>query len=103
MVRKLEDYRAFALRSDGEGAQYILELADEVERLRQIVSGKRLPSLYGKKEVADELEIDPKNMHHKMRTKDFPAPNGKVGGRLVWIKESILTYKQQLTAKKGSY
>lgn len=90
----LNQYRAWADDVGGEVGEKIHELVNELEEARKIISGKKLPQLLGSKEVADILEIDPKNMHHTRKTKFFPDPDVEVGKRPFWFITTIQAYQE---------
>ncbi|MBP1999492.1 hypothetical protein J2Z69_000511 [Paenibacillus shirakamiensis] len=93
----LSSYRAKARELGGEACRVINQLLDELEKEREITSGKKLPPLLGSKEVAERIEIDPKNLHHTRKTKFFPEPNTCVGKRPLWAEETINQYLDKLS------
>ncbi|CAH1054043.1 hypothetical protein [Paenibacillus pseudetheri] len=92
----LENYREWADNVGGEVGKKIQEILNELEEAQNIARGNSLPPLLGNKEVAELLEIDPKNMHHTRRTKLFPDPDLVVGNRPFWFKTSIQKYQERI-------
>lgn len=92
----LNQYREIADQIGGEVGAGIKALIDELEDARKIIRGKKYPPLLGSKEVAEQLDVDPKNMHHVRKTKLFPDPDVMVGTRPFWFKPSIDQYQEQM-------
>lgn len=92
----LNQYRLLADEIGGENGQKILELVNQLEEARAIIAGKKMPRVLGNKEVAETLEIDPKNMHHARKTRFFPDPDFYVGSRPFWFETSIQNYKDKV-------
>lgn len=88
----LNQYRQWADTVGGEVGEKIHELVGELEESRKIISGMKLPRLLGVKEVAEKIDVDPKNMHHVRKTKLFPDPNGFMGSRPYWFESTIDAY-----------
>lgn len=92
----LNQYRALAEQLGGEVGKQLTALINELEESRKIIRGKKYPPLLGSKEVAEQIEVDPKNMHHVRKTKLFPDPDVMVGSRPFWYKPSIDEYQERL-------
>ncbi|MEN1985240.1 hypothetical protein [Paenibacillus hubeiensis] len=92
----LNQYREIANQLGGEVGEQIAALVDELEDARQIIRGKKYPPLLGSKEVADQIGVDPKNMHHVRKNKMFPEPDVMVGSRPFWYKPSIDEYQERM-------
>lgn len=88
----LERHRRIADRLGGEAALSIHELIAEIERLRELMELPDVSALIGAKEVADILNINPKNMHHARKTRFFPEPYAHIGKRPMWLAETIKEY-----------
>ncbi|RJX41093.1 hypothetical protein D3P09_03545 [Paenibacillus pinisoli] len=101
----LERHRVIADRAGGEAASSIHELIAEIERLRGLIVLPDVSALIGAKEVADILNINPKNMHHARKTRFFPEPYTHIGKRPMWLAEAIQEYiekKEAWRSKPGN-
>lgn len=96
----LRHYRELAHKVGGAEGEQINRLVDELVEAREIIRGIRVPPLLGSKEVAEMIEVDPKNMHHVRRTKLFPKPDITVGNRPFWFETTIQTYQIQVEERR---
>jgi len=78
-----------AVRIGGEDGQRINELITAYESAQNI-------RLLGNQEVAHMLGIDPKNMHHKRKTKFFPEPVLQAGKFPFWLESDIQEYIENI-------
>ncbi|MHB0881664.1 hypothetical protein ACYCSE_17325 [Paenibacillus sp. SEL1] len=98
----LNQYRKIADKVGGEVGETIHELVEELEEAREVIRGNKIPPLLGSKEVAEYLEVDPKNMHHTRKTRFFPEPDLLVGTRPFWFKTTIQMYQDKLAEWRES-
>ncbi|CAI6023896.1 hypothetical protein PAECIP112173_00361 [Paenibacillus sp. JJ-100] len=97
----LNQYRELADKLGGEVGEQITALLDELEEARKIIRGKKYPPLLGSKEVAEQIGVDPKNMHHVRKNKLFPEPDVMVGNRPFWFKPTIDEYQERMEEWRG--
>ncbi|WP_459953711.1 hypothetical protein [Paenibacillus pini] len=80
----------------GEIGKAMQELINELTEARDIISGMKHPSVLGSKELAEYLEVDPKNLHHSRKTKFFPEPDFFAGNRPCWFLPTIQIYQNKV-------
>lgn len=85
----IEKYRELADRIGGDDGRRIHALIDSY------ISANNL-KLLGNQEAAKMLNIDPKNMHHKRKTKFFPDPVVHVGKFPLWLESDIREYIENI-------
>ena len=82
-------YRTLADKIGGDDGQDIHKLITAYEQALKV-------RLLGNQEVAHMLGIDPKNMHHKRRTKYFPNPVLQAGKFPFWLERDIREYIEHI-------
>lgn len=92
-MTSLEKHRKLAEQLGGEAELSILELIREIELLREKCIESDVPKLIGSKDIAEILNIDPRNIHHARKTKFFPKPVSMAGNRPLWLRDEIIEYK----------
>lgn len=97
----LNQYRQKADEIGGEVGGIIHELVNELDEARAIIAGKKFPNLLGSKEVAEKIEVDPKNMHHVRKTKLFPEPDITIGSRPFWFETTIDDYQDKVEERRS--
>jgi hypothetical protein len=98
----LNRFLKLADKVGGEVGETIRGLVKELEEARDVIRDKKIPPLLGSKEVAEHLEVDPKNMHHTRKTRFFPAPDLLIGTRPFWFKTTIQRYQDQVAEWRES-
>jgi len=92
----LNQYRELAEHVGGKAGEKFRELIEDYERMKKSIYESEVPDLLGSKQVAELLNIDPKNMHHKQKTKFFPKPTAYIGKRPLWLEQSIKDYIERV-------